>query len=328
MTEASQSEETGRLRQFWVIWRGWLLLALLLLIGLVVLGVLGAIGVIETGFGPFTPDPALKPAPVRAKTLWDWMDLLLVPFMLAIGAAFFTWVTDKRTRDIEQQQSLERQRLEGRRIKEQRDAELDHARETALQTYLDRMTDLIGSGLLGSGPEDARRSIARARTLTVLRQLDGDRKRLLLRFLFESGLLGERVAGQERRQAIVNLSTANLAGADLGGVNLMGADLRKADLMGANLSGANLIGTDLMGAHLGGANLESAYLTGAYLMGTNLGGANLRNALLHGANLLATNLGGADLSRATLSEVTVTDDQLAQAASLAGAILPDGTVHE
>lgn len=64
------------------------------------------------------------------------MDLLLVPAVLAAGAAGFAWLMDKRQHEAEEQ-----------RVQTEREVALDRSRAEALQTYLDRMTDLIGDGL-------------------------------------------------------------------------------------------------------------------------------------------------------------------------------------
>jgi uncharacterized protein YjbI with pentapeptide repeats len=93
-----------------------------------------------------------------------------------------------------------------------------------------------------------------------------------------------------------------------GEINLCGANLERANLRGAQLRGIRLRWTNLRGA-----DLRLADLTGASLTGANLTGANLRWACF-----LEADLRGA----------IVADEQLARAASLKGAILPDGTVHE
>ena len=110
---------------------------------------------------------------------------------------------------------------------------------------------------------------------------------------------------------------------DLQGVDLSGAWLDGADLSGANLQGADLSGAFLWSAHLDGANLASANLAGGLLFDADLSGADLHVANLGRADLLRADLSGADLSGAT-----VTDRQLSQAASLEGATMPDGSVHE
>ena len=130
-----------------------------------------------------------------------------------------------------------------------------------------------------------------------------------------------------------NLSGAVLSGADLYKANLSRADLRGADLSGANLHRANLSGANLHGANLCGAELPQASLRWADLGGADLGGADLRRANLREADLQRADLGGAhlywaDLREADLSGANVNQEQLAQARSLKGATLPDGTVHE
>ena len=136
----------------------------------------------------------------------------------------------------------------------------------------------------------------------------------------------------------VDLEGANLRGAHLQGINLKGANVQGADLANANLydaylvdadlRGAYLCWADLMGADLRGVDLGGADLTGADLSGANLYHADLPCADLSGADLSGANLSEADLTGADLNGAQVTDEQLAQAASLKGAILPDGSVHE
>src|ERR1051326_4390506 len=113
-----------------------------------------------------------------AKTLWDWLQLLIVPVVLASAAFWF---------NAQQRQaaSLEQQRIE-------REIAQDQQRETMLQGYLDRMAELLLKEHLRSSKEDEEiRHVARARTLTILRQLDPERKTALFRFLSEAQLVGD-----------------------------------------------------------------------------------------------------------------------------------------
>jgi hypothetical protein len=108
---------------------------LILLAFMIVLAVLARAGYIDAWFGGYLSDPDSKPNLERAKTLWDWMDLLLVPILLAPGV----WLLNRAARTREHE-------TEGRRIKEQQNIELERLREAALQTCLVRMTELIGKG--------------------------------------------------------------------------------------------------------------------------------------------------------------------------------------
>lgn len=133
--------------------------------------------------------------------------------------------------------------------------------------------------------------------------------------------------------AVANLSGANLKQANLEYANLVAADLSHANLKdtklgGANFSDANLTGVNLVGVVLNSVNLSRANLTevnlcGSSLVSANLNGATLSSADLRGADLNGTNLEKANLKGANLSGVANLDK-----AKLAGAIMPDGTIHE
>lgn len=306
------------------------------------------------------------------KTLWDWMQLLIIPGVLAGGGLWFNVQQSQRQQNLSDEQHkkdlelAEAQRKTESELAEQRrqadmDLALDQQRETALQTYLDRMAELLLQGKLrGSQVGDEIREVARARTLTVLRQLDKGRKAALLKFLYEAKLIesekaivslnGADLSGADltatdlSRAALVgaNLSEARLIGAILVGANLSEATLRsanlfEADLSGANLSRASLSEGSLSGANLSRATLSDAYLSQADLSGANLVGANLsratmNDAILSGANLSDADLNEAFLSHATLFEVnlcgaSITSEQWEQASDLEGATLPDGTTY-
>jgi len=229
------------------------------------------------------------------KTLWDWMQLLIIPVALAIAALLFN-----RTE----------------RKSEQRIA-IDSQRQATLQEYLDRMSELLlERDLRTSQPDDEVRNVARARTLTVLSRINTERKGSLLQFLSESHLISViDLSGADFTG--VRLRKADLRGARLAGAKLTGADLSGADLSGANLTGANLRGVDLREASLTRANLSGAKLTRANLTKANLTEANLyiatlpetilHKANLAGAKLIGANLIGADLTEADLTRADFTE---------------------
>jgi uncharacterized protein YjbI with pentapeptide repeats len=192
------------------------------------------------------------------KTLWNILELLIVPAVLAIGAFY-----------LEEQASNRQEQIADERYKqEQRIASSRYQQET-LKAYFDQMTQLLlEKNLRNSKPESEVRSIARARTLTALRELDETRKGLLLKFLHEAKLISQN-------KTVVSLSDADLSGADLTGANLSHADLTGGKLTGGKLSGAYLSGAYLSYARLRGTDLRGAYLSGAYLRLADLEDANL-----------------------------------------------------
>jgi hypothetical protein len=190
----------------------------------------------------------------RQKTLWDWMQLLIVPVVLAAG----TFLLTQRAK-----------RGEEARANQQ-------ARDSALQSYLDQVSDILADDTRARSLRDADipagrelRVLARARTLTALGQLDGERKRSVLQFLHEAKLI-------EKRSPVISLDGADLKDAELADLNLSSADLKRADLRGANLRGASLIRSDLEAADLRRADLTEANLASTNLKKADLSDANLR----------------------------------------------------
>jgi uncharacterized protein YjbI with pentapeptide repeats len=260
-----------------------------------------------TGLADYTKPPGVTD---RGKTLWDWLELLIIPAVLAGGAMWFSRAEREAEREIAS----------------------DRLREAALQGYLDKMTELLlEKDLRTSEADDEARAVARARTLTVLRQLDGERRATLLRFLYEAKLINKddtvvdlHMADLSQADLIMdNLSEANLSWtslreaylieANLSKANLSEADLSKANLIGADLSGANLVRAGLCGANLIRADLSEANLRGANLSGANLDRAKLSKADLIEANLIEAYLSGADLSGADLSEADLSGANLSGA---------------
>jgi hypothetical protein len=189
-----------------------------------------------TGFGE-----AVQPKPHNGdiqprKTLWDWLQLFIVPLALAAIGLWFAAQQDFRQQQIEEERANS-----ARKIEEQR------AQDAALQAYLDQMSQLMLEGdLRGSdGGSEEVRTLARARTRTVLARLDSRRKGSVVQFLNEASLI-------EKDYPVVSLSNVSLRDADLSKLVLSGANLQDADLSGAFLDGANLTayfyGTDLSGA--------------------------------------------------------------------------------
>jgi uncharacterized protein YjbI with pentapeptide repeats len=311
-----------------------------------------------TGFGPGGPQSDL---PRHQKTLWDWMDLLLVPVLLAVVAFIFTRAQKNREIAL---------------------STLERGGE-ALENYLDYMTRLLVDQDIRDDELVERASrAARARTVAVLDLLNPTQKGHLLRFLAEAGLIQGHTpfvsmnradlrsldldpgvytecnlhgANLDRASLVhcsftnsdlasTTIQSANLESADFSGCNMDYALLSRSDLYRARLIEAHLIKADLQDANLEDADLRSAILRTANFKGANLSRANLREAYLVFADFRLANLRGADLSRsdltqsnfygadlrgadlsgADLSGAFVSARQLRKAKSIDGAWLPAG----
>jgi uncharacterized protein YjbI with pentapeptide repeats/uncharacterized membrane protein len=316
-TDGHREPSTRRIsnRALWIIGIGLLLVALAIFVYL-------GYGWKWTGF--------------QGKRLFNWLQILVLPFAVAIGIFVLNRAAKWRDDEAQREQREREQAIETER-----------AEEASLQAYLDYI-----SGLLTDPDRPLRKTrlgdnlsvVARAQTLTLLGRLaDGERKRSVLQFLHEAGLI-------DRTYPIVNLEGANLEGAYLEGAYLQGAylqgaylhlasfeganlhlanlkrayleeaNLKAANLEEANLEEAYLEGANLEEAYLEGANLEGAYLGGAYLGGAYLGGAYLGGANLEGANLEGAYLGGAYL----LGTLNLMQRQIDQAFGDEKTTLPEG----
>src|SRR6266516_1421024 len=234
------------------------------------------------------------------RALWDWLMLLgvlAIPVAVAFGTLLFSQQLTQSS-----QAASERQHQTDIQIAN------EQQQEATLQIYLDHISDLLLNHKLLASKHSGNevRDVARIWTLTALRRLDPTRKRVVLKFLYEAGLIGgyDSINGSGKRlDAIVALNDADLSGIKLGGVNLSYVNLSGANLRNADLSQANLNYADLSGANMSsGTNLGGAILSFADLSGANMSQADLRDSTLIETNLSEATLGGANLSSADLSE--------------------------
>src|SRR5947207_3400175 len=135
-----------------------------------------------TGFGAY--DEQMQGP--RAKTLWDWLDLLVVPVFLAVGAYLLSSVQKESEKNIE----------------------FDRQRQNTLISFISQISTLLLEKKLRTAKVGSEtRSLARTYALVALRNLDGNRKAEFLQFLSES-------------QLITNNPIISLLGADLTNSNL------------------------------------------------------------------------------------------------------------
>jgi uncharacterized protein YjbI with pentapeptide repeats len=208
------------------------------------------------------------------------------------------------------QQDARQQQTEDQRAQAERRLAEQSAQDEALQAYLDQLSYLLLEKDLRKSEEGSEvRTLARARTATVIQRLDAEGNRNVIRFLNEAGLT------KNRRSSIRILAGVDLQGAQLRGADLVSTDLSDTNLSDADLSNANLLDAKLRGADLSDADLSDADLKYAYLIE-----ADLSNANLNGADLIEANLSNAH---------GITNEELVrQALTLKGTIMPNGQKYE
>ncbi|MBV9231860.1 MAG: hypothetical protein JOZ18_21300, partial [Chloroflexi bacterium] len=132
---------------------------------LIILAIIGVVGFIQLGY-------YIGWTGFQGKTLWDWMQLFLVSTVLGAGAYWFNsqqTAHQKTLADLQQKQERE---LAEQQQKQERELAEDREQATILETYLDRMKELLLDKGLRSDQEV--RLVARTRTLTTLRRLKGE----------------------------------------------------------------------------------------------------------------------------------------------------------
>lgn len=240
-----------------------------------------------------------------AKTLWDFFQLLIIPLVLSIGGFFLNRA--EKSREIRSQEQRHKTDLEIADFRRKQDQEnvAEQQRSSTLQQYLDDIAVLILKENLNKdlNYEAPVIQIARVKTLTALRILENDTKRmdLIFQFLRDSGLaeflLSNTTFGKINLQQ-ANLNSINISKSDFSDAELSNAKLLFAKCMETNFSHATLNRTWLSHAKLDGADFFEAELIGA-----NLVGANLENATLIGANLSEADFTNASLRSASLQNV-------------------------
>lgn len=231
-------------------------------------------------------DPIPQNSPVtpviiyaQAKTVWDWLQLLVVPAVLVGVGYWLNRAESDRARKVQHLREAEVQLIEEQR-----------SQDALLREYFDSMTTLLlEKGLRNAAVDDEVTVVANARTVTTFERLDKRRKIIVIRFLAKVGLTS-------KKKRLVDLRELDLSECELGGLPLQGTDFEKT-----NFYRAKLHVSDLTGAKLSRTNLTEAYLAAANLSNANLSNANLcRCDLLH-AKLVEADLGQADLSGASLA---------------------------
>lgn len=267
------------------------------------------------------------------KRVWSWLELLIVPAVLALGA----WWLQKSERETERE-IADKQR-----------------RQSTLESYFDWVGRLLINEVRQEMSEEDGidpwlSMIIRARTLAALRALEATGRRQILEFLYDTGLISvsvtipigkyhafegihhrERASEFSEDAPALDLSGALLAGVDLSGSLLDGiwlteAILRDADFRGASLKGANLSLADLTRANMTNMQIAMGGLQEANLRSADLSRSDLRLADLTGADLCNSTLTSARLTAANLRECRLLDVEFRQV-DLSAATLVDAELR-
>jgi Pentapeptide repeats (8 copies) len=287
------------------------------------------------------------------KTLWDWMKLLIVPLILAVGGLLITQMErlncaraqelDRERLEVDRQQTQAQLRQTEQRLELDRERAEQERRLTQEGQITDRFTRAIDQ--LGATDVEGRRVLeVRTGAVYALERISRESPK-------DYGPITEILTAYVRVyapwppyvdrtpeapkvpdadiQAILTLLGRRVEDhlfgqyripLDLYSTDLTGADLERADLESVDLHQANLHQANLQGANLRGANLRETSLEEAELREADMEEALLDGAILNGANLQGARLCSAE---------GITNEELDQQAfSLDGATMPNGQKYE
>ncbi|CAF1501162.1 unnamed protein product [Rotaria sp. Silwood1] len=238
---------------------------------------------------------------------------VLGTFLVPLVISIFTIVTTIQQYHVNKQNRLKDLEIASR----QRDQELKQAdtlhQETVYAVYIKEMGELsskLKTKNLSSIELDQQWKLARAKTLSTLRQLDTKRKSYIIQFLYEIELL------------FTNCSAIDLSGSDLSGIILMGhVDLEfifdYIALTYIVLSNTSFVNLHLKNANFSGSVLNNANFSNAYLFEVDFTGCDLTNADLRGVHAEFAIMKNVNLSGAIFGKVPP--------AEIKNAILPNGS---
>jgi hypothetical protein len=236
----------------------------------------------------------------QKKSFWDWLQLLIVPLMLAFGAFYLNYASETRDKQIAE---------EGKQ-------------QELLKDYFSKMQTLIlaektlpksnnkptGSPSLDQNqpklsPES--QAIARALTLAVLDELDGKRKGKVISYLADSKLIIEDPMLKSKSE--INLEHANLKYIVLQDVVMPFVKINNADMTNARLDNVDLSNSDLADSDLSEATLKDVKLIEAKVYRVNFTKTNLTGVNFSNTDLNNSNFYNATLDNITFSSFTILD---------------------
>lgn len=210
------------------------------------------------------------------KTLWDWMDLIIIPITIIIISYLFKEYEKNKDSKIEEEKF----------------------QNQSMESFIDIISDLIiKNDLLKSNVKNDIFTLIETRIKFVLEILDGSRKGQLLQFLLNIGLIKPN---SKLALNAVNFDNAMLDGIILNNIEIKGVYFRYSSINNSDLSNSNFNGCDFSNANLSNSKVENCDFSYAFF----------NNACLKNMNLTKVNFEGADLTNANLNNSTICQVQL------------------
>jgi uncharacterized protein YjbI with pentapeptide repeats len=240
---------------------------------------------------------------LTVKDVLQFLSSLVLPLMLGIFTVVITFhqQTTAREQRLEDRIALREQRLEDRdESRQQRKQDLDIAnigreaqanatnrqyQDGLLVAYTKDTSELLEryNGSLTSNSLIS--ALARAKAFSTIRQLDGLRNSLIIRFLYEAGQLTTT-----NQSSALDISTVELANIDksvfktvpkIGILSLAGALLKNCTFNHTSLRDIDLSSTQLDDIDFSSSELDFVQIISGQLRNVNFTSATFRYAMLH-----------------------------------------------
>ena len=266
---------------------------------------------------PKNPSKFQRYIGIRDITLKDILTMLftlLIPTMIAISAVLL------QKNEIDLTQKNRDNDLHISKLQRQSDQEQTEAlgNDTVFNSYVKNIVD-ITLYYKTDGSDSPQYKSIRVLTLTALRQLNFEKKKLLVQFLYDmefarrgTFIFYVKIEDDD----VKHLDGAILDNVDLSyAFKLSGLLLRRVQLINASFSNSYLKDSDFTNSILTGVNFSQTNLIGAKFFNTQLQQTDFRGASLENAQFIRSNL----------TQSNITDKQLGELFSIYNTILPNGT---
>jgi O6-methylguanine-DNA--protein-cysteine methyltransferase len=215
----------------------------------------------------------------QKKSLWDWLQLLVVPSMLAFGAFYLNYSSEARDKELaikQQQQEIVKDYFSKMQtlILEEKKIRISQTPPKQIEKdYKDYYSKNSSSSKDQQKLSPESQSIGKALTFAVLDEVNGIQKGKVITYLAEAGLINT-----DKPQ--IDLENANLKDMQLDSVILTNVNIRKAHMQNAKLSKVQFTASDLRGANFSGATLDDVFFSESNLIGSNFYGVIFKNVRL------------------------------------------------
>ena len=218
----------------------------------------------------------------QKKSFWDWLQLLIVPLMLAFGGLYVNYAFETRDKQIAEDgkkqellkdyfSKMQTLIVETKKSKDSQPKIVETKKSVETTKSKDSQPNPDGAPLL---PEFI--PIAQALTLAVLDELDGKRKGKVISYLAESKLITANIKDQKSKP-VIDLRKANLKEIVLEDVSLDGLSITGADMTEAKLTEVILTNSNLVSSKFINATLDTVDFSGSKLGNSNFYDADLKN---------------------------------------------------